>query len=137
VLKQLLSQKGYACLCQVAPGWQGTAGNFLIRGIDAMSNGSHASQLVSGPLSTIEVRACLIQLGWQIDLAGERAITATQSRTADERQEYSAIVCWQARDNDFQVTVRVETSDKQSKIDCDMQIQKLLDAIGRATPADD
>jgi hypothetical protein len=96
-----------------------------------VSGSSQASQLVAGPLSSTTVlRACLVHLGWRVDLAGERSIVATLSRNEIARQDFSASVTWQPQDRNWLVSVRViETGGKKSERACESQVQEIVGAI--------
>lgn len=93
-----------------------------------MSSCSQDSQMFAGPLSALLIQNCLTQLGWQIEISGDRAIAA-QYQVLGEQQEFSAIVWCQNRGSISQVTIRVEANDRHAESVCKRHIRRLLVAM--------
>jgi hypothetical protein len=91
----------------------------------SMTGSSQFCVSYAGPLSIKVVRACLVQLGWRIDVARRQTVAASYGEGA----EFSAIICCLDEGNTSRVIVRVESNASQSECACRKEISRLLEAL--------
>jgi hypothetical protein len=90
-----------------------------------MSRDSQYCVSFVGPFSINIVIACLVQLGWRIDVARGQTVAASYGEGA----EFSAIICCLNHGNNSRVILRVENNGAQSECACRREIGRLLEAL--------
>jgi hypothetical protein len=90
---------------------------------------STTSQTVAAAVTAEAVRSCLVDLGWDIDLAGARALVAMQKTGG---REFSTVIAWEELHDP--VTINLTVSENSAEHDteaCKEHALALVEAIVR------